>query len=387
MGGGSSGPSQQQVTQTNLPEYARPYFERMMARSEGVSNQQYQPYPGQRVEGINNIQQRAMANMADQGANWAVQHAVNQGNLAGQGMIEGARFEANGIKSTYDPQKTQMFNAPDKVQATYQPGEFDAAAADKYMSPYQQKVVDIQKREAIRQNAQQGVGRNAAAAKAGAFGGSRAALLQAESDRNLATQLDDIQAKGSQSAYENAQKQYEADRQARYAASQQGLGAAQFNSQQQMAYGQAGLQNQQFNETQRMQAGQQNLQGQIANEQARAAAAGLRNQSWQNLGSMSGQMANIGKTQQDMDYQRYAGQMAAGDKIQATNQAGLDAAYDNFVNQRDYDKQQLNFYNSMLRGVPVTANSDVQTRQASNPLSQIAGLGIAGLGAYKAYQG
>lgn len=387
MGGGNNQPSSQTVNQTNLPEYARPYFERMMAKSEATANQPYQPYTGQRVEGLNNFQTTGMSQIANMQAPW-------QNNAAGQSMagaVNGLQgltgYQSNNIASTYNPQATQMFNAPERVQATFKPGEFDAASADKYMSPYQQKVVDIQKREATKNFAQAGVGRDMAAARAGAFGGSRAALVNQKAGSDHAQLLDDIQAKGSQSAFENAQRQFEADRQARYQASQQGLGASQFNSQQQMAYGQAGQQNQQFNEAQRMQAGQMRMQGDIANEQARQAALGLNQNTYRGIGELSNSLAGQGKTQQEMDLQRSTAMMGAGDKLQQTNQSALDTAYDNFVNQRDYGKQQLNFFNSMLRGVPVTANSDVQVKTASNPLSQIAGLGIAGLGAYNAYQG
>ena len=67
-------------------------------------------------------------------------------------------------------------------------------------------------------------------------------------------------------------------------------------------------------------------------------------------------------------------------------QQALDAAYQNFVNQRDYPKSQLNFYSGILHGVPVSANSDVQTTTpAPSTLGQLAGLGIAGAGAYNAY--
>ena len=51
MGGrsGSSGPTETTVTQTDLPEYVQPYFERLLQRSEADSIQGYQPYQGQRL--------------------------------------------------------------------------------------------------------------------------------------------------------------------------------------------------------------------------------------------------------------------------------------------------------------------------------------------------
>lgn len=73
--------------------------------------------------------------------------------------------------------------------------------AAKYMSPYMQQVVDIQKREADRQYKQQLQGLNAQAAGQGAFGGSRHAILESEAARNQQQLLNDIQAKGQQEAY------------------------------------------------------------------------------------------------------------------------------------------------------------------------------------------
>jgi hypothetical protein len=387
MGGGSSQPSSQQVTQTNLPEYARPYFERMMSRTEGISNEPYTPYGGRRVEDLNAMQKAGIDRIGAMGPAWQTGQASNMLSNAANSAARDGQFQHRDIGSSYAPNATTMFGAPDRVQSTFQGGEFDSAAADKYMSPYQQKVIDIAKREAIRNHGIAGVGRDMESAKRGSFGGSRHAIMQAEAERNLGQQLDDIQVKGSDQAFQNAQQQFERDRQARAEASRLGLGAAQFNSQQQMAYGQSGMQNQQFNEGQRERAAAMQLQGQIANEQARAGAAGVRQNAWQNSGNLANTMAGIGKTEQDMALQRHTAMLGAGDKMQQTNQAALDAAYDDFVNQRDYEKQQLAFYNSILRGYAGPVNSDVQTRQASNPLSQIAGLGVAGLGAYKAYQG
>ena len=48
-GGGSSGPTETTVTNTDLPEYVQPYFERILQRGEAESNQPYTPYEGDRL--------------------------------------------------------------------------------------------------------------------------------------------------------------------------------------------------------------------------------------------------------------------------------------------------------------------------------------------------
>jgi hypothetical protein len=84
----------------------------------------------------------------------------------------------------------------------------NAGTASNYMSPYMQNVVDIQKREAERQSGIQGAQQQAQAAQAGAFGGGRDAVMRAERERNLGTQMNDIQSQGLQAAYQAAQNQY-----------------------------------------------------------------------------------------------------------------------------------------------------------------------------------
>ena len=51
MGKGSKQPQDQTVVQTNLPKYVKPYFERLLKRTEAESKQEYNPYTGQRLAG------------------------------------------------------------------------------------------------------------------------------------------------------------------------------------------------------------------------------------------------------------------------------------------------------------------------------------------------
>ena len=110
--------------------------------------------------------------------------------------------------------------------------QFGQQQADQYMSPYIQSVIQNQQRDAARQSAIQGTQQQAQAAQAGAFGGSRDAIMRAERERNLGLQQGDIQAAGLQNAYTNAQNQFNAD-------TSRGLqGYAALGSQGQNLYGQ-----------------------------------------------------------------------------------------------------------------------------------------------------
>ena len=48
-GGGGGGVQESVVTQTNLPEYARPYYEDMLKRTVFESTRPYEAFPGQRL--------------------------------------------------------------------------------------------------------------------------------------------------------------------------------------------------------------------------------------------------------------------------------------------------------------------------------------------------
>ena len=91
--------------------------------------------------------------------------------------------------------------------------EFTGDVAERFMSPFQQAVVDIEKREAQQKFEQDVLPKvQAAAIQSGSFGGSRGALLEAEALRGQQQLLGDIQSKGLQSAYQQGQKAFEAQK-------------------------------------------------------------------------------------------------------------------------------------------------------------------------------
>ena len=95
------------------------------------------------------------------------------------------------------------------AQNVYNPrtGQYDTSSAiSAYMSPYQQNVTDIQLEGLQRQADIARTQRGAQAARAGAFGGSRQAIENAEANRALQSQMDNVRAQGLQQAYQEAQR-------------------------------------------------------------------------------------------------------------------------------------------------------------------------------------
>jgi hypothetical protein len=89
-GGSAPAPSSQTVTQTSIPEYARPYVERMLGKSEALTDidqNPYQNYGGERIAGFNQNQQNAFANVMNQTPASQLGGATNLAERAGLGAI------------------------------------------------------------------------------------------------------------------------------------------------------------------------------------------------------------------------------------------------------------------------------------------------------------
>ena len=196
MGKGGSAPTETKstVTQTNLPEYVRPYFERLLQRTEAESQRPYQPFEGQRI--------------AD----------VSQDLLTSEDRIRGIA----------DQGLPGMTDAMDRVRQgmDFKARQFTGDEVSKYMSPYMDQVVARQKQSAIDDYRQQLAGGRADAISAGAFGGSREGVQRALGEEALYDRLADIDATGRQRAFDQATSAFQADRAADVDAERIGLGAA-----------------------------------------------------------------------------------------------------------------------------------------------------------------
>tara|TARA_R110002020_G_scaffold377125_1_gene588210 strand:- start:108 stop:3272 length:3165 start_codon:yes stop_codon:yes gene_type:complete len=126
----------------------------------------------------------------------------------------------------FTPEQQQAFTGISGLQGLTAP-KFDEAAQltrdaaapitteqiTEYMNPYQQAVVDIEKREAQKQFESQVVPQLAQqAAQSQAFGGSRQGILEGMAADTQQRLLADIQAKGSAQAYQDAVQRLEAER-------------------------------------------------------------------------------------------------------------------------------------------------------------------------------
>jgi len=366
-GGGSSAPTNQTITQTTIPEWAKPYATKLLGTAENLTyNQPYQSYGGQRVAGLNPLQMQAIQQIQQQQVAPQIGQATGFAGLAGleaqkAGKYTPGQFQELGISSFADVNAPQLRNiqmSPAERVAAQQLQQYQmddlgamgqvsaggisardiAAQAYKgedlkpYMSSYMQGVVDLEKEQALRDYARQIPGMQAAGVRAGARGGTREALLESENRRNLQQGLRTIQTTGSQRAFESAQAQYAADRaralqaemanqqaglQAGTASAQMGLQAALAN--QQTAYNRAAQNLAAKLGTQQLGA-QQGLQAALANQAAGLTTGQANLQAalqTQGLGAQTGMQAQLANQQA-----RLAAQQAALQQRQFGSQFG-----------------------------------------------------------------
>ena len=355
-GGDSSAPSQMtQISQTYGPEF-QPFASEMMKRTGALVSQPYERYQYNRIAGFDPMQlqaQQAAANMRV--SPYLQQGAGIAGNVANKAM-----------NLNYEPGKVQEERVAAERAAAERAttGRFtDPGVASSYMSPYMQNVVDIQKREAQRQADIAGTQRGSEAVRAGAFGGSRQAILEAEAQRNLSQQMGDIQAKGSQAAFEQAAQQFQTDE-------GRNLAMQQANVQAQL---QAALANQQTGLSAALANQAKNLEAQQLREQSRQFGADLGLRGLQTALQGSGQLGQLAGTQFGQAKDIVGMQATAGAERQAQQQRKLSQDYEDFLAQRRHPYEQLQFAQSMLRGMPMYGTESIY-RAPPSAVGQLGGL-------------
>lgn len=287
----------------DLPSWAKPYFERNIAKAEAEFGKPYQSYTGDRI---------ADPDAATLQSRQQMEAAAGTG-VAGLGMAQQA--------------------AEQGLQGAQQLGTstFTGQNVTDYMSPYMQSVTDVQKQRAVEDfNRMQGA-RNTQAVKAGAFGGSRAAVQDSLAQDQLLDRMAGIQATGQQAAFESAARQFGADRNAQL-------------------------------------------------------------QSFQTSADMGAELTRLGELGRQTDIQNAQLLEGVGAARTAEEQAQTDVDYQDFIAQRDFGRQQVSDMTGILSGMPIAATGTTATTGTSNVPTQqpglgqqVLGAGLSGLSLYKAF--
>jgi hypothetical protein len=275
-------------------------MEKLLGRTASLTEAGYQPYRGERISGSTGAQQEARSDVA------GMENAEQFG--MGTSMAQQGGFNALTAGDRYLGAVTN----PNAVQA--------------FMSPYTQNVVELQKAAAIRDAQKQQLGADLGAARQGTYGGARQLLATTERERALGGQLAEIQAKGQQSAYEQALKNMQFGTEAGLRGAQTGIQGAQV-------------------------------------------------------------LGQLGTSEQQSALELAKAQEAFGSLEQGERQRQLDMAYQDFLAQQQHPYKQLGFMSDLLRGSANLAGTGAKTVYEAPPsaLSQIVGPGLLGLGIYREF--
>ena len=162
----------------SLAAWAGPYVTEMLGRGQALASQPYQAYQGPLTAGASQLQQQA---------------------FQGLGSLQ----------------------LPTQQQMQFTPTQFTGGIAQQYMNPYLQAALEPQIAEARRQAEIQRMKDAGRLSQAGAFGGSRQAIMESEGNRNLLSNLANITGQGYNTAYQQAMQQFNTEQQRQQSAAQQ----------------------------------------------------------------------------------------------------------------------------------------------------------------------
>lgn len=297
-------PSAATATEGSLSNWAAPYITDYLSKGQALSSQPYQAYTGPLTAGQSGLQQQAFQGLA----NLAVPTSVT-GAAAGAGQVAGQLQGA-----AYGPTQfnTQTWNTQQ---------------AQQYMNPYLQVSLDPQLAEARRQADISRLNDSARLTQAGAYGGSRQAIMESEGRRNLMDIQGQITGRGYDAAYTQGMGQFNAD-QGRLLDTQRATEASK-----------------QFGANYGLSALDKSLDA--YNTQSQLGLAGLSAQR-----NVLGDQLDAGKVQRDIQQQ------------------GITADMEQFNTERAYPYEMLQYQKDLMEGLPFVTSRGY-TASGTDPLAAI----------------
>jgi hypothetical protein len=352
-----------------LPPWLQNFEQGVAGKALSIANQGYIPYPGQRLAGFTPDQQRAFSTIEGAQGNW--QPELNQASSIASGIYPSAM---GGVGAGQQYGSNAVYGVNSGVNNANRLAQGGGAAAmssvagpaqtwgnnwQQYMSPYTQSVVNEIGRlgnrnlmENILPNVQsQFIG-------SGQFGSSRNADILGRAVRDTQDDITGKQQQALESGYGTAAGIFGQDasrqQQQQQMQSQAALGAGQLGAN--TALSGAG------------QIGSTNLgAGNLATSGAQTGA---------NIGlGAAGQLGGLAQMRQGMTSNDAAALGSAGQMQQNLQQQGLDIGYQDFLNQRDWDRNNLNWMTGLIRGIPMQQS----VTQSSNAPLPGAAYGPSGL--------
>jgi len=365
-GGGSQQPTRTTSVSTSLPEYAEPFYQRLMGRTEAESNRPYEPFGGQRFAQFSPEQQESFDRAKEIGRA-GVPGALRLGTLrAADVATYDQPYDAGQVRSDlaaggqYDTQqvRSDLAGGGQYTPGTFETGQFtDPNVAAQNMNPFVENVIGAQRRRAEQRFGEDVVpGLRAQAVEQGAFGGSRAQLQEGLARERLNERLLDQDAQLRATAFQQAQGAFMSDAERAQRAQQLADVSAQ--------------------QAARLGITRAELADRAAQTGARMGIAG------EELGLKSAaQLAQLGGLEQQYGLRAADVLRQVGEQRQAQEQQLLDIGYSDFLSERDFPRQQLGYLSGIMHGVPVSPQSETSVYQRPPSAGQqLLGYGLGGLG-------
>jgi len=361
------------ITGTDIPEYVAAAGREIYEQARSLAGSPMPLYTGSRTATYGGSRLTPQELMA--------QNILMQGAQSYQPFLEAAYGVASGLGQGYDAATTaELMGAPyagmspdtlfgDYTGATREElvgGPFTIEQAQPFLDVYQ-RAVDPAVAEVERQIAQQQIQQRAQAASAGAFGGSRAAVQDVLTGLEGAGMAGDLRAQAAAEGLEFATQQAERDRAARFGAEQAMRG--QFESDRAARFNLEDLMRGQFIQDREARFGAEAAQrSAFETEEASRLRAASELQSYAPL-------------IQGMQEQAAAGLLTSGEAQRRLDQAALDLAYADYLQQATYPFEMLNFALGALQGVPYqTAQYGFQQGVQYGQTPSLYGQTLGGLG-------
>jgi hypothetical protein len=213
--------------ESSLSSFAGPYVTQMLGRGAALSNTPYTAYGGPLTAGASNLQTNAFTGLG--ALQTPTGTTYNPMSFTGAGYTTpSATAVAGGASPSFTPASNSV--------------------VQQYMTPYLQSVLDPQYAAARRQSEIQQQQLQSQYGKAGAYGGSRQGVAEAELQRGLLDRINSITGTGYNQAFEQAQNQFNTEQAREMAAAGQAqrygldvLGAQRAGGTEQRAIEQQGI--------------------------------------------------------------------------------------------------------------------------------------------------
>lgn len=215
--------------ESSLSDWAGGYVTDMLGKGQALANMPYEAYGGPLTAGSSDLQTQAFSGLANLTVPTGTQPlpGFNQNttttaasnpfttgtntfgaNQTGTNAFNANQFDTNTFGANqFDTRNTgtntfgaQQFGTNNVGNRSFT----DQGVAGQYMNPYLQQALDPQLREASKQASMSRMADAARLSQAGAFGGSRQAIMESEGSRNMLNNMADITGQGYSQAYQQA---------------------------------------------------------------------------------------------------------------------------------------------------------------------------------------